>query len=98
MQEDRSNWIRRIRADRKKEILEYDKMENGCVKMKRKTGEKWPEGESYMTALKNAYWRAGQNIKFFNSEPGSVKYVAIPLYASYIGFFTVVPLYPIFAS
>lgn len=35
---------------------------------------------------------------FFAREEGSQKYVALPLYATYLLFFTIIPLYPIFAS
>ena len=56
------------------------------------------EGASNIGALKNAYSRASDNLLFFAREEGSQKYVALPLYAMYLAFFSIIPLYPIFAS
>lgn len=57
------------------------------------------DGASYFNALKNAYRRAGDNIYFFLREEGSTKYIAVPIYAAYLAFFTcIVPMYPVFAT
>ena len=69
MQKDPSNWIRRIREDRKHEILNFDfKADGNGIQMTRKIGERWIEGGSYGKALVNAYARVGQNIKIIANQ------------------------------
>lgn len=98
MREDPRNWHRRIRKERAKEIVEWLRLKSGRYEVKLKTGEKLMEGASAFTALKSAYSRAGDNLLFFSREEGAQKFVSLPLYSMYLIFFTIVPLYPIFAS
>jgi len=99
MQLDRKNWTRDIRADMKEHILDFTKNPEGEMVLKRKIGEKWIDGASYFDAFLMAYKRVAENMIKFSKEPGSSKFVAIPLYSLYIVVYsTVVPLYPVIGT
>jgi hypothetical protein len=98
LQRDPNYRQRRIREERKKEIVGYEK-DGDDYNVKVKIGERFRPGTSYVVALKNAYSEVGTNISKFSKRDGSTKYIAIVLYSGYIVIFsTLVPIYPIFGT
>jgi len=62
LQLDPSYRVRTVRRDRQQYLLKYEK-KGPQYEITVKTGEKWPKGMGYGTALKNAYVkRVGENI------------------------------------
>lgn len=98
LRNDPANWNRRIRKERAKEVFEWIRQKSGRYAVTIKVGEKMMDGATNFAALKQAYVRAGDNLNFFLKEEGSGKFISVPLYSTYLLFFTLVPLYPIFAS
>ena len=59
---------------------------------------KWIEGKGYSDALMKTYKNVFMQFSIWSCTKGSVKYIAIPFYASYVIIFTVIPLMPIIGT
>ena len=66
--------------------------------LRRITSMKWKEGKGYSDALIKTYKNVFMQFSIWSCTKGSVKYIAIPFYASYVIIFTVIPLMPIIGT
>lgn len=98
LQRDPRYTIRKLRNDITDTIISYDKTPDGMYLIRKVAGEKWIDGATYGTALKNSYKRVGNTVVKIVRYSAGGAIIALPLYLSYILLYTIIPLYPIIGT